>query len=340
MHTRFEKRTAGLCVAGTLFGLLLTGCSHGGSSGATGGPTGASGGGGGKRIEVAFITNNASDYWTIAKAGTEQAKKEMPNVDVDFEIPSDATAAQQKTMVNDMLAKGVQGFAISPVKPDDETQMLNDAAKHTIVFTQDSDAPKSNRACYIGTDNVAAGQQCGEEIKKALPGGGQIMLFVGDRDAQNAHDRETGVRNALKGSNITILDVRTDDTDRVRAKANVSDALVKDPNLAGCVGLWSYNGPAILNAVKDANKIGKVKIVCFDEEPETLAGVKSGAISATIVQQPYEMGHQSIIDLAKVISGDKSFSIPASKQIFIPTQVIDQTTVDAFQTKLHQLTGK
>ena len=39
-------------------------------------------------------------------------------------------------------------------------------------------------------------------------------------------------------------------------------------------GLWSYNGPAILNAVKDAGKIGQIKIVCFDEEDETLAGVK------------------------------------------------------------------
>jgi ABC-type sugar transport system substrate-binding protein len=45
------------------------------------------------------------------------------------------------------------------------------------------------------------------------------------------------------------------------------------------VGLWSYNGPAILNAVKDANKVGQVKIICFDEEDETLAGVKDGRFS-------------------------------------------------------------
>ena len=78
---------------------------------------------------------------------------------------------------------------------------------------------QSNRVCYIGTDNHAAGLQAGELMKEALPQGGKIMLFVGKRDAQNAHDREMGIRDALKGSNITILDVRTDDADHAKAKS-------------------------------------------------------------------------------------------------------------------------
>ena len=78
-----------------------------------------------------------------------------------------------------------------------------------------------------------------------------------------------------------IVDVRTDETDRVRAKTNVQDTLVKYPDIAGLVGLWSYNGPAIAGAVKQANAQGKVKIICFDEEEETLAGVKDGTIYAT-----------------------------------------------------------
>ena len=53
-----------------------------------------------------------------------------------------------------------------------------------------------------------------------------------------------------------------------------------NPDVAGLVGLWSYNGPAILNAVKDAGKVGKVKIVSFDEEDETLTGVKAARSTA------------------------------------------------------------
>src|SRR4030095_9446302 len=147
-----------------------------------------------------------------------------------------------------------------------QSPMLNRAASQALVVTQDSDAPNSNRACYIGTDNVAAGRQAGELIKEALPQGGKIMVFVGSLDAANARERYQGIREALQGSNIQILDFRTDNADRVRAKSNASDILVNQPDIAGMVGLWFYNGPAILGAVRDAGKIGKVKIVAFDEE--------------------------------------------------------------------------
>jgi hypothetical protein len=80
--------------------------------------------------------------------------------------------------------------------------------------------------CYVGTDNVAAGRQAGELIKEALPHGGKIALFVGKLDARNAQERLQGVKEAIVGSPITILDVRTDDADRIRAKANVSEMLV------------------------------------------------------------------------------------------------------------------
>jgi ribose transport system substrate-binding protein len=293
----------------------------------------------GKELKLAFVTNNASDFWTIARKGVEKAEKELPNVHVEFVIPADGTAADQRTHLDDLLTKGIDGFAISPVDPKNQTQMLNDAAKKTLVVTQDSDAPNSARICYVGTDNVAAGKQAGDLIKEVLPNGGKIMLFVGKRDAQNAKEREQGIRDALKGSKVEILDVRTDDTDRVRAKANVADTLVKHTDIAGLVGLWSYNGPAILNATKEAQKTGQVKIVCFDEEADTLAGVKSGDIAGTVVQQPFEFGYQSIKLLASVARGDKSV-IPADKKIIVPTRVIKQADVDAFAAKLKELRGK
>jgi ribose transport system substrate-binding protein len=204
--------------------------------------------------------------------------------------------------------------------------MINEVAKQILVLTQDSDAPQSDRACYLGTDNVAAGRQAGELIKEALPQGGKIMVFVGKSDARNAQERFQGIKERLQGSKVEILDLRTDDTDRVRAKSNVSDTLVKHADVAGLVGLWSYNGPAILNAVKDAGKVGQVKIICFDEEDETLAGVKDGAIFATVVQQPYEFGYQSVLLMAKALGGDSS-AIPANKQKIIPRSSSSRTTL-------------
>ncbi|MBC8105271.1 MAG: sugar-binding protein, partial [Anaerolineae bacterium] len=268
---------------------ILNGCSKSESDSAK------SSSSAGKTLKLAFVTNNSSDFWTIARAGCEKAKQELGqelggNVEVDFQIPGDGTAATQKRIVDDLLARGIDGIAISPIDPANYTAMLNDVAKQTLLFCHDSDAPASDRACYIGTDNFAAGKQAGELIKEALPNGGKIMVFVGTLDAQNAKDRFAGIKQVLEGSKIEILDIRTDETDRARAKANVQDTLVKHPDVAGLVGLWSYNGPAIVNAVREAKKGGQIKIVAFDEEDDTLAGIKNGEIHATVVQQPYEFG--------------------------------------------------
>jgi ribose transport system substrate-binding protein len=317
-----------------LFTLILAGCQPGISTGG-----GGAGGGAGTKHKLAFVTNNASPFWVIARKGTEKAVADIPDIQVEFRIPSDGTAAEQQRVIDDLLAKGIQGIAISPVDPANQTPMLNRVAGQTLLVTQDSDAPNSNRICYIGTDNVQAGRQAGELVKEALPQGGKIMVFVGVLDAANAQQRYQGLKEALAGSNVQIIDVRTDNTDRVRAKSNASDTLVNNPDIAGMVGLWSYNGPAILSAVKEANKIDKVKIIAFDEEDETLSGIKDGEIFATVVQQPYEFGYRSMELMAKVLKGDKSM-IPASKQIFVPTIAIRKADVADFTKKLNERLGR
>lgn len=315
------------CALIALAAIVGVSCNKGGESG------------GAKTLRLAFVTNNASDFWTIARKGTEKADAELANVEVEFKINPDGTAAEQQRVVDDLLAKGIAGMAISPVDPKNQTQMINRAASQALVVTQDSDAVDSNRTCYIGTDNEAAGRQAGELVKKALPQGGTIMVFVGMLDAQNAQERYRGLQKALEGSNVKIIDVRTDNTDRVRAKSNAADTLVKYPDIAAMVGLWSYNGPSILSAIRDAGKIGKVKIIAFDEEDDTLAGIKEGAIDATVVQQPFEFGYQSIHLMAKVLGGDKS-SVPTGKQIFVPTLTINKENVEEFTAKINKLRGR
>lgn len=300
---------------------------------------GSSSGRPGKKLKLAFVTNNPSDFWTIARAGTQAAEKELGDVQVDFRIPSSGSAAEQQQILDDLLAKGVDGIAVSPVDPANQTDLLNKVAAQTLLVCHDSDAPRSKRACYVGTDNVAAGVEAAKLIKEALPNGGKIMLFVGTLDAQNAKERYAGIRKELEGSKVEILDVRTDETDRARAQKNVEDTLVKHSDVACLVGLWSYNGPAILNAVKSAGKTGQVKIVCFDEEAETLTGVATGAIYGTVVQQPYEFGRQAIARMAAHLRGDRS-AFPTNGLHIIPTLNIKQDGVAEFSARLKQLRGK
>jgi ribose transport system substrate-binding protein len=297
------------------------------------------GSGGARTIKLAFVTNNSADFWTIARRGVEKADAELADVEAEFRISADGTAAEQQRIVDDLLTKGVDGIAISPVDPQNQAALIDAAAKRTVVFTQDSDAPQTNRVCYIGTDNLEAGRQAGQLIREAIPDGGSIMLFVGKLDARNAQERIQGIKEALTGSSVTITDIRTDDADDVRAKANAADALVRHPDIKGLVGLWAYNGPAIVNAVREAGKVGRVQIVAFDEADDTLAGVKDGSIHGTVVQQPYEFGYQAILRMAQAVRGDRSF-IPSSKQIIVPTEVVKRANVEEFTKRINELRGR
>jgi ribose transport system substrate-binding protein len=280
---------------------------------------------------VAFITNNSSDYWKIVRKGCEKADGELPDVNLTFKYAFGGKPFEQQRMINDALdIDDVDAIAVSPIDPAEEKLTINGAAKRALLITQDSDAPGSDRALYIGADNLDAGRQAGELVKKALPDGGKIMVFVGKREVQNARERFQGLKDSLAGSNVEIIDLLTDD--------NAAATIQKYPDIAGMVGLWSYNGPAILEAVKSADKVGKIKIICFDDHKSTLAGIKAGAIFGTVAQQPYEYGYQGMQVIAKILRGDRSV-IPEDKKIIIPPIIIQRENLEDYNHKVQQLTA-
>lgn len=292
-----------------------------------------------KRLKIAIVTNNSSDWWTISRKGAEKAASELGDVDIDFQMLADGTAAAQRKVVEDLLARGVAGIMISPIDVDNQKQMLDEAAAKVPMFTLGADAPMSTRTAYVGTDDAASGKMAGELVKSALPNGGKIMVFVGRRDAQNAIERLHGLKQGLEGGNIEIIDVRTDEADAAKAKSNAADTLSKYPDIAGLVGLWSYNTPAILNAVRDAGKLDKVAIIGFDEEDQTLQGVKDGHIFGTVVQQPFGFTLDAVKRMVLLIRGDKS-QIPADKKAIFPTQKIQKDQVDKYWEELRTLRGR
>jgi ribose transport system substrate-binding protein len=285
---------------------------------------------------LAFVVNVSADFWTICRRGIEKANREHPDFSMEMIVPGQASAAEQRRIVDELLARKVAGIAISPINPANSTDMLNRVAAQAVLFTSDSDAPNSNRAVYIGTDNVAAGREAGKQMKRALPNGGKAMLFVGTMDADNARERVQGIREELQGGNINIIDIRTDESDIARAQRNVEDTLARYADINLLVGLWAYNTPQIYQAVKGAGKEGKVKIVGFDEDGLTLRGVAEGVIESTVVQQPFEFGYQSMVGMVKYLNNDRAF-IPANKQIIIPTRIIDKSNVSEFQAQMRDL---
>lgn len=303
-----------------------------------------------QRMQVAFVSNNAEEFWTIAEAGTKKAADEL-QVEVLFRRPPTGTAAEQKEIIEDLLAQQVKGLAISVNDPKNQLTLLNRVADRMPLLTQDNDAPESKRLCYIGTDNYVAGKAVGQMVKEVMPEGGHIAIFVGKPDPLNAQQRRQGVLDELAGQanapgpkqygKYILLDTFYDDVDLKVAKDKAATALLQlqnEPNVC-LIGLWAYNPPAILSAVKDANKQGKVHIVGFDEMENTLFGIKDGHVYGTVVQQPFEFGYQSVKLLTALAKGDRS-GVPADGIKYIPHLVLKKDNVESFHQNLKKLLGK
>jgi ribose transport system substrate-binding protein len=314
LSTRQLSRTVS-AVAVFACALALSSCKDNASSGGStsgGPPSGISGGsagnGGGNTSTAAFdkplkaegdvkisvITNGTSPFWDSMGKGLDAVKGTLPGCDAKWFAPKGPDNNAQKQSLENELAASVNGIAVSPIEADAFAPVIDSAIEKGIpVITFDSDSEKSRRLAYIGTNNFEAGKKAGEAAVGLFPNGGKIVAFVGNMSAQNARDRFNGFLEGVKGKNIEVLggEPMADEKDAIRARKNVADAITKHGSaINGFLGLYSYNGPAIVDEVVKSNLRSKVKIICFDGEPKTLKNLEKGLVDVTVVQKPYEFG--------------------------------------------------
>jgi ribose transport system substrate-binding protein len=311
----------------------------------------------GERPRVAYVTNGVASFWTIAESGAKQGAKEF-DADAQVLMPAEGIS-DQKRMIEDLLTKGIDGIAVSPIDPDNQTDLLNQAAKYTNLITHDSDAPDADRLCYIGMDNYIAGRLCGDLVKEAMPDGGKLAIFLGRMEQDNARRRRQGVIDSIlersedpsrfdpPGSEIKegkwhIVGTYTDQFDRAQGKANAEDAISRHPDLDGMVGLFAYNPPLMLEALKQADKLGEVQVIGFDEAEETLQAIIDGTVYGTVVQNPFEYGRQSVRVLAGLARGQSlaDLGIPESGFLDIEARQIRQDNVAEFWAELKKNLGE
>jgi ribose transport system substrate-binding protein len=140
----------------------------------------------------------------------------------------------------------------------------------------------------------------------------------------------------LKAGKYEIIDIRTDNKDSSAAKANAQASLLAHPDIVCMVGLWAYNPPAILSALQDAGKVGEVKIVGFDEHPETLQGISDGNIVGTIVQQPYLFGFKSV-EYLSALARKQDVKVPEDKMLYIPHTTVTPDNVLEFKANIEKI---
>jgi ribose transport system substrate-binding protein len=313
-----------LSIAFVVCGLLFLGCDRK--------PTADNGA---SSLKLAFVTNNASEFWKIAAAGVHKYEKEA-GVQVDIKMPPNGKVEEQNQILENLVSQGYNGIAVSAIAPQDQVAAINKASTKTIVICHDSDAPKSNRKLYIGTNNFEAGKVLGGEIVKLLPNGGKMAVFVGTLSADNARERLRGIEEAIKGHNIEIVARKEDETDRNKARTNVEGVINGFADINLLCGLWSYNGPAIAAAIEASGKKGKVLAAVFDEEDGTLNGIEKGVVQVTCVQKPFMFGYLSSKWLHD-LNTKKDTPIPAGGIVDTGVEVITADTVKDFRARLAEM---
>lgn len=289
----------------------------------------------------AYVTNGVDPFWDLCAAGVRIAEEEL-GITCEVLMPPKGVV-DQKRMMETLLAKGIDGIAVSPIDAENQTPFLNEVARNTILITQDADAPMSDRIVYIGANNYKAGRALGKLVKNAIPAGGEVMIFVGRLEQLNARQRRQGVIDELlnrpaqelsevkfdpvdaknltaEGSKYVVLDTRTDNFDKAKSKSNAEDAITKYKNLKCMVGLFAYNPPACIDAIREADKLGQIKVCGFDEQDALLQAIAEGHAYGTISQLPWEYGYESIMMLKDIYEGNMPTTDYVEKSFLAVTQ--------------------
>jgi ribose transport system substrate-binding protein len=270
-------------------------------------------------------------YADVEKGCTEEAAK--LHVTCLFTGPTQADEAQQAQVVRDLVTKGVAGIAIAPNNPESIASAIAAAqAKGIPVITFDSDAPKSKRTSFVGTNNEQGGLEGGKAFKAALPKGGTYAIITGGLAADNLNARIKGFKTAI-GSGFTEVagSPFPCDDDSNKAIQLIQDVLTKNPNLSGIFysGGWPMFAPeAYTRALQTRQadiKSGKFVVVSFDTLTSQLKLLKAGFASTLIGQRPYKMGTQSVDLLAKLATKQ---SVPPI--IDTGVDVVNSKNVDTF----------
>jgi ribose transport system substrate-binding protein len=280
-------------------------------------------------VNIAMVVNVAADYWKAGQVGFLKGCSDLgiSTSKCTFFAPPNGKLTEQDSELETLRSQGITGYSISAIDPASAAGTIASDTKAGIaVLAIDSPLPGTDAASlYLGTPNYTAGFQAGTAMRQVLGGKGKVAILVGSLTASNATQRIAGFEAALKGSTITIAQKVNDNLQAATATSDAETILANNPDVNGLYGVYSYDGPALAQAVVSAKKTATVHIVSDDSDAQTLGFIKSGVISGTVVQMPYEQGYTG----AFILAAEKVLGKAATMAIIKPYLASDGSTLSS-----------
>jgi len=242
-----------------------------------------------------LVTANVNlPYWQEAEAGLRDIAK-TTGVKVELTGPATFSPSEELAAFQQAVSQHPSGILVSVSDPQSFKGPIDAAISQGLpVICIDADDPESRRVLFIGTDNFRAGQDSGKRMADLLGGQGRILI-IALAGQLNTDERVRGVNEALKKyPGIKIAQTIDDKGDPRNANDAVSALLQKKEKIDGIIGLEASGGSGAAEALHRLDMTGKIKIVAFDKDPQTLEGIERGWITATVVQKPYVMAFYGV----------------------------------------------
>jgi simple sugar transport system substrate-binding protein len=255
------------------------------------------------KITVIFQTEEGFPFFNPIKKGAEEAASAL-RATVNFEY-GNGNPDRIKSLFQTALAAKPDGVALTIIDSEAYNKdicALVKAGIPVIAYNVDSvHGPEvSCRMAFIGQDFVAAGYLIGKRmVQTARIGKGDLIFTpVDSPDAVYAQLRQKGVDQAMKevGATTEILGTGFNESGILGAQ---KEYLIGHPNVKAIIGIGQPQVEMAIKAVQDNKR--RIAIGGFDLSPAIMDGIKSGAVTATVDQQPYTQGFYSVAQLVHYI---------------------------------------
>jgi ribose transport system substrate-binding protein len=269
---------------------------------------------------IIFLTNGSDPFWDACRSGLEEGARQFDLQKAGYSVAMEVNNGKPQGQIDKLRQFAGQGdvvaIAISVIQADNAAiieEMKKLQAKGIKIITVDGDVNRDKfrdaRKYYIGTDNIVGGRVLGTAAKTILESRGKqrggYVQFAGFTDNDNARNRMNGFKEAI-GDKFSESDRMADGMDKSKARDNVRNAIANHQDLVALVGIWAYNAPAIAQVVTETNTRDKYSVVTFDAQAVAIEEMAKGKIDAMVVQNPFDMGFQSVRLLKAMLQDDEA----------------------------------
>jgi ABC-type sugar transport system substrate-binding protein len=296
-----------------VLGLIICGCERSDSVG--GGASGAGGAGGaatkssGRKITIAMLPKKKGiPYFTTCAAGAEEAAKELGNVELIYDGPIDGSPEKAASMIEKWMLQGVDVIAVSPNDPKVLAPAMKKAQESGVkVITWDADGDAGTRSFFVNqataqdigfalVDALAADIAAADRKSAPVEAEGEVAIVTATLTAanQNAWMEHMKARLASNYPKLKLVEVKPCNEDQKLAFQVTQDLMNAYANLKGVFAISSAAFPGSAEAVKQANKSGKVQVTGLSTPNEMKKYVEDGTVRSVILWNTNDLGYLTI----------------------------------------------